>query len=392
MLYMDHCSTTPPREEVVRVYADVMKSYFGNPSSLHGLGAEAEKLVRKSREVVAKALGVDADEIVFTSGGTESNHLAILGAVRRYGNRGRHLVTSAVEHASVLEVFRRLEQEGWAVDYVPVDRTGVVDPADVERALRPDTVLVSIQHVNNELGSVQPIGDIAGLVAAAGKTLFHVDAVQSLGKLPIRPREARIDLMSFSAHKIRGPKGVGFLYKRRGLELTPLFVGGKQERGLRAGTENVPGIVAAAKAVRMAVEEQKAYAERVDRLRRRLRARLAKLPGVYPNGPDDDSRAAPHVVNVSVPGHRAEIIVHALEQERIYISTRSACSSGDKSPSHVLTAAGLPREAATNALRVGLGAEHTEQDVDKLVDSLARVLASGMAAEAEPAVEGVERT
>ncbi|PDO10269.1 MAG: cysteine desulfurase NifS [Candidatus Reconcilbacillus cellulovorans] len=373
-LYFDHAATTPPREEVVAVYAEVMRSYVGNPSSLHRLGAEAESLVRRARETIASVIGVDADEIVFTSGGTESNNLAIKGAAFRYAERGRHLVTTAIEHPSVFEAFRQLESFGYEVTYLPVDHKGIVRVGDVERALRDDTILVSVMHVNNEVGSVQPIAEIGRLLASRPKTLFHVDAVQSFGRLPIDPRGWGVDLMSFSAHKFRGPKGAGFLYKRGAVELMPLLSGGGQEMGLRSGTEHVAGVVAMAKAARLAAERQKQDAERMYALRRRLRNRLRELPGVTLNGPEDAPEAAPHIVHLSVPGVKAETIVHELEADGIYISTQSACSSRKDKPSRVLEAMGRGGVISMSGLRISLSAEHAEDDVDLLVERLSRAL------------------
>ena len=374
MLYMDHSATTPPYDEVVDTVAQVMKRFYGNPSSLHGLGVEAHKLVQQARSVIAKAMNVKPEEIVFTSGGTESNNLAIKGALRAYRNRGRHLITTAVEHASVYECCRQLEREGYSVTYLPVDRTGAVRAGDVRDAIREDTVLVSVMHVNNEVGRIQPIGEIGSLLREYPRILFHVDAVQSIGKLKVSPAELGIDLLSCSAHKIRGPKGMGFLYRRAPVRLEPLLAGGGQEAGLRSGTENVPLIVGMAKAVRMAVERMAENTAHLYRLRARLIARISAMPGITVNGSETMEHMAPHIVNISVPGKKPEVIVHALEQHGIYISTRSACASGDDRPSRVLTAMGLDPARASSGLRISLSADHTESDIDFFCDTLQKVL------------------
>lgn len=374
MLYMDYCATTPPHPEVVEAIADCMLKYFGNPSSLHRIGHEAEKLLNRAREVTAAAIGAEPAEIVFTSGGTESNNLAIKGVAYGFRQRGNHLITTEIEHASVYECFRQLESEGFRVTYLPVDESGAVRLDKLEEALTEETILVSIMHVNNETGRVQPIEEAGRLLRKHPKTLFHVDAVQGLGKLKVEPKRWGADLASFSAHKIRGPKGAGFLYRKRSVRLSPLFAGGGQEYGYRSGTENVPLLVGMAKAVRMAVERQAEHAAKMYRLRARLVDRLKAMPGVAVNGLTGNEGMAPHVVHVSAAGMKPEAVVHALEQQDIFISTRSACASGEEKPSRVLTAMGLAPERAASGLRISFSAEETEADIDFFAQHFAAVL------------------
>lgn len=376
MLYFDHCASTPPYDEVVDTLAEVMKAHYANPSSIHRAGADADKLIARSRSLLAEQFGVKPEEWLFTSGGTESNNLAIKGAARQFRSRGNHLITSQIEHSSVNDAFRQLEQEGFRVTYLPVSPTGHVDIKQLQAALTEETILVSIMHVNNEVGSVQPIEQIGKLLSQEfPRTLFHVDAVQSIGKLPVKLKEWRIDLLSGSAHKLRGPKGAGYLYVREGLQLQPLQSGGSQERGMRAGTQNVPGIVAAAKALRMSMQAEEKNRTRMYALRERLLRHAASIPELRLNGSPDASVMAPHIVHFSYPGMKPEVIVHMLEESGAIVSTKSACSSKDNKPSKVLMAMGASPEHAAGGIRISFGDEHTEQDIDKLADMLGQTVA-----------------
>lgn len=374
MLYMDHCATTPPYPEVVDTIAECMRRFYGNPSSLHRIGLEAEDMLKKARQVTAAALGVKPSEIIYTSGGTESNNMAVKGAAAAYKSRGRHIITSSIEHASVYEAVRQLEDEGYSVTYLPVDETGAVRVEDVERAITKDTIMVSLMAVNNETGRLQPVEAVGRLLRNYPRIVYHVDAVQALGKIKTELKAWNADLASFSAHKFHGPKGAGMLYRREGIHLVPLLAGGGQEMGLRSGTENVPVLVGMAKAVRMAVENQREGTGRMYKLRERLVFRLRDMEGVLLNGSPDPSEMAPHVVHFSCPGYKPEVIIHALENKGICISTRSACASGEDKPSRVLEAMGLGREEASTGLRVSFSAEHTEEDMDRLAEELAHVL------------------
>ncbi|MDQ6418997.1 cysteine desulfurase family protein [Paenibacillus sp. LHD-117] len=371
VVYFDHCASTPPYEDVARTVMEVMMKHYANPSSLHGMGVEASKLLDRSRALLAGKLQTSKGGWLFTSGGTESNNLAIKGSVRYYRSRGNHIVTTGIEHASVLEATKQLEAEGFRVTYLPVSPSGHVRVEDVRAALTKETVLVSVMHVNNEIGTVQPIEEIGRLLRDYPKTLFHVDAVQSLGKLPIDIEGWGIDLLSGSAHKLRGTRGVGFLYVREGIGLQPLASGGTHEKGMRAGTENVPSIVASAKAVRLAVEGIPSRAAKTSTLRDKLRAYVETVPELSLNG---RAPLAPHIVNFSYPGMKPEVIVHMLEQRGIIASTRSACSSKDNKPSRVLLEIGASPLAAASGIRISFGDEHTEEHVDRLIQALDDVI------------------
>lgn len=380
-IYLDNSATTRVRPEAVAAFERAAADEFGNPSSLHALGVEAEARLREAREALAAALRVEPAEIVFTSGGTEANNLALRGAARAHARAGRHLILSAVEHSSVLETARDLERDGFELTVVGVDAAGRVDPAAVEAALRPDTVLVSVMMVNNEVGTIQPVEPIGRLVARRRGTgrvpLFHVDAVQAFGKLPVEPRRIGADLLTVSGHKIHAPKGVGALYVRRGVLLRPLLTGGDQEGGQRAGTENVPGIAAFGVAARLAHEEREATWAHLTALRRRLLDGLQALDvEVAVNSPPD---AAPHIVNVSFPGVRGEVLVHALAERGIFVSTGSACHSRRPVISHVLEAMRLDRRRAEGAVRISTSRDTRGEDIDALLAALRDVVPSLLA-------------
>lgn len=375
MINFDMSATTQPYDEVIQAMADVLRNIYGNPSSIHRLGAEAERLVAKARETAAALLRVKPQEIVFTSGGTESNNLAIKGAARANRMRGGHIITTMVEHSSVYESCRQLEQEGFRITWLPVDGTGAVQLSALERAITEETILVSVMHVNNEVGTIQPIEQMGELLRRYPKILFHVDAVQSVGKLEIRPAEWGVDLMSLSAHKICGPKGVGILYRREGVRLSPLFSGGSQEHGDRPGTENVPGIVGGVKALRMALEELPRKRAHMERLREVIVRGVRGIPALRLNGSEDSDAMAPHIVSFSIPGVKPEVFVHSMEQHGICVSSRSACSSKENRPSRVLAAMGVGDERARSGIRVSYTADHTLEQAEALCVALAGVTA-----------------
>ncbi len=348
-----------------------METYFGNPSSLHQKGLEAENVLKQARLVAARYLGCKPSEILFTSGGTESNNAAIKGVAFQYQGRGKHIVTTSIEHPAVYDVCKQLESFGFSVTFLPVDRDGRVSVEDVKKAVRDDTILVSVMHVNNELGTIQPIAEIGEWLKQFPKTLFHVDAVQSFGKLPLRVKEWGIDLASISAHKFHGPRGTGILFKREGLIIQPLLMGGGQEGGFRSGTENLPAVAGMAKAIRMLAEEGKRDADRLSELTRYLREGLSSISGCVINTPAEGS--APHIVNVSFPGMKAEVVLHALEERGFLVSTKSACSSKADEPSRVLTATGMDREQALSAIRISLGRENTAEEVEKFIAAVREV-------------------
>ena len=374
MVYLDNSATTRTDPEVIRVMADVMEKVYGNPSSLHGIGDKAHRLIGEAREAVARTLGVQPREIVFTSGGTESNNLAIKGVAERFRNRGRHLITTEVEHPSVYQAFRQLEERGWRVTYLPVDRLGRVSEEDVEKALTEDTVLVSVMHVNNEVGTIQPVEAIGRVLRSRPKVIFHVDAVQAFGKLELDPVRWGVDLLSISGHKFHGPKGVGALYIREGLRLSPLLAGGEQEGGLRSGTENVPGIAGLAKAAILA-QQRRETARQWQRWKEELiQAVTSRLEGVVVNGDTTTEGGAPHILSLSFPGLKSEVIVHALEQEKVFVSSKSACSSKKETPSRVLTAMGLDDRTAIGSIRISMGYDTVESDIRQCAQALIRVI------------------
>jgi len=365
VVYMDHASTTPTDPEVVEAMLPWMSEQFGNPSTVYSLGLTGAKAVQDARESIAKAINADPEEIYFTSGGTEADNWAILGSADAHGKKGRHLITSAIEHHAVLESMEYLEKRGCEVTRVPVNSGGLVDPEEVRRALRPDTVLVSIMHANNEIGTIEPIAEIGTITREAG-VLFHVDAVQTAGKLPLDVEELGVDMLSMSAHKFYGPKGVGLMYLRRRTRITPLLHGGSQERGRRAGTTNVPGIVGMAKALELASVRMAEDAVREAALRDRLWEGLSSgIEAIHLNG--DPVRRLPGNLNVRLDGVEGESMILMLDMEGICVSSGSACTTGSLEPSHVLLALGIPAEHAHGSLRATLGRSTTAEDVDHFI-------------------------
>ncbi|MGG1663406.1 cysteine desulfurase family protein [Brevibacillus sp. NRS-1366] len=368
MIYLDNSATTRPHPQVIETVRRAMENYYGNPSSLHHKGVEAENVLKQARKIAAEYLGCKEGEVIFTSGGTESNNTAIKGIAFQYQNRGKHIITTQVEHPAVYDVCKQLESLGFMVTYLPVDRDGRVSVEDVKCAMRPDTILVSVMHVNNELGTIQPIVEIGQWLKQYPKVLFHVDAVQAIGKVPIRIKDSGIDLLSVSAHKFYGPRGIGILYKREGLIIHPLLMGGGQEGGVRSGTENLPSIAGMAKAFRILEELGSVEGIRLQGLKQQLRDGIARIDGCLVNTPE--TGAAPHIMNLSVPGVKAEVLLHALEERGFLISTKSACSSKANEPSRVLTAIGIQRDCALSSLRISLGRENTAEDIKQFLAAL----------------------
>jgi cysteine desulfurase len=371
-IYLDYNATAPPLPEVVTTVARVMAATFGNASSVHTFGQQAKAELDAARTSVAHLLGAEPSEVVFTAGGTESDNLAVRGAAEALEPAGRrHIITTAIEHEAVLSTVRALERRGWEVTLLPVDQTGIVSPDALREVLRPDTALVSVMHANNEIGTVQPIEVLAPLARAAG-ALFHTDAVQSAGKIPVNVRHLGVDLLSISAHKFGGPKGTGALWIRRGVRLVPYMTGGRQERGRRAGTENVPALAGMGVAARVAADKVDA-AGTLALLRDRLETGiLAHVPGTVING--DPVRRVPNTSNISFEAIEAESLLIALDLEGVAISTGSACSSGSLEPSPVLRAMGLPNARARNSLRFSLGPTTTADEIDFVVDVLPRLV------------------
>ncbi len=366
MVYLDHAATTPVRQEVVEEMLPFFKEAYGNPSSIYRLGREARGAVEEAREKVARVLGARPEEIFFTSGGTESNNLAIRGVVKNLGKK-THLITSSVEHHAVLDVCKELESEGHRVTYLPVDGYGMVDPEDVRKALKPETSLITIMTANNEVGTIQPVKEIGELAREKG-AVFHTDAVQAVGNIPLKVEEIKADILSLSAHKLNGPKGTGLMYLRRGIKIAPLSRGGAQEQKLRPGTENVPGIVGLGKAVELASWELPEKMENLTRLRNRLIEGLLAMEEVYLNG--HPVRRLPGNVSVSIKYVEGESLLLSLDMEGIAASSGSACTSGSLEPSHVLTAMGADHERAHGSIRFSMGHGSTEADVERVLKAL----------------------
>jgi cysteine desulfurase len=372
-VYLDHNATTPVLPAVLEAMTTVFRDDFGNASSVHAFGQAAKRRLEEARRQVAHALGAQPNEIVFTSGGTEADNLAILGLVRYDTRPVKHVITSAIEHPAVLETCAQLEREGVEVTRVPVNSQGLVDPDDVRRALRRETVLITIMHANNELGTIQPIAEIARLAREAG-VWMHSDGVQALGKTPVDVNELGVDLYSISGHKIYGPKGVGALFVRQGVPLGRIQFGGHHERDRRPGTENVPGAVGLAAAISLMQSDLEQETARLARLRDRLeQGILERVPNVSVNG-----RGAPRVPNTSnicFRGVDGEALLIALDLAGFAVSSGSACSSGASEPSHVLTAIGLDRKDARASLRFSLGRLNTEDQIEALIEAVAEAVA-----------------
>jgi cysteine desulfurase len=372
-IYVDYGATTPTDPRVVEAMVPYFTDKFGNAGSIHAFGQEAREAVDRAREIVASAIGASPQEIVFTSGATEADNFAVLGAAWGNEARGRHLITSSIEHHAVLEPCLFLEGRGFEVTYLPVDRTGWVDPDDVRRAIRPDTILISVMSANNEIGTLEPVAEI-GRIARDRGILMHTDATQSVGISPVHVDALSVDLLSLSAHKRYGPKGVGALYVRKGSKLTRVQGGGSQERNRRAGTENVPGIVGFGAALALALEVMDEEASQLRRLRDRLIDELTRLDGAHLNGHRTDR--LPGNINLSFEGADSESLLLALDFQGVAASSGSACTSGSLEPSHVLTAIGLRPEIAAGTVRLTLGRWTTSQDVDDLLTIFPEVLRS----------------
>jgi cysteine desulfurase len=368
MIYFDNSATTKPYKEVIDSFVKVSTDYFGNPSSLHRLGGLAEQLLLQARKQVAQFLNVKPSEILFSSGGTEGNNLAIKGSAMMYRSRGKHLITTKVEHASVKEAMEQLKEWGFEITYLPVNQDGRVVVEDVEKAIRSDTILVSIIHVNNEVGTIQPVQEIGHLLKNYPKILFHVDYVQGVGKVPLDLYDFGIDLCTISGHKFHGLKGTGALFIREGLQISPLFSGGNQEGKIRSGTENVAGMVAMAKALRLSMEHQENNLETMIQMMDYLRRNLEELPQITIHSPKIG--CAPHILNFSIKGLKGEVFVHALEEKGIFVSTTSACSSKTTTVSQTLLSMGTPTDMAKGSIRVSLSYENTMEEAQFVVKAI----------------------
>jgi cysteine desulfurase len=371
-IYMDHSATTPVAPEVLQAMLPYLSDKFGNASSLHSFGQEAKEALEESRETVAKLLAANPEEIIFTSGGTESDNLALKGIARRNRELGKHIITTNVEHPAILETCKKLEKEGFAVTYLPVTSEGLVDLAALEAAIRPDTILISVMHANNEIGTIQPLEEI-GQLAAERDIYLHTDAVQSVGKIPTDVNALGVDLLSLSAHKLYGPKGVGALYIRRGTKLENIMQGGGHERGLRSGTENVAGIVGLAKAAELCIESMASEGQRLTELRDRLAALvLEKVKDAWING--TMKRRLPGSLNFGFSYVEGESLLLFLDSKGIAVSTGSACSSHKLQPSHVLLSLGLRPEKCHGSLRITMGRSNTKEEVDYVAQCIAEAV------------------
>lgn len=368
-IYLDHNATTPLHPEVLEAMLPFFRGVYGNPSSIHAFGQEARQGLEEAREKVAKLIGASPAEIVFTSGGTEADNLAIQGVAFSHREKGRHIITSSVEHRAVLRTCQYLEQEGFRVTYLQVDRFGEIDPDDLKRAITPETILITLMHSNNEVGTIEPIEEV-GKIAASHGILFHTDAIQSVGKVPVDVRQLSVDLLSMSGHKLYGPKGVGALYVRNGVRLSPLLHGGHHERNRRAGTENLPGIVGFGKAAEIALSSLEPKGEATRKLRDYFWDHIREqIPRVHLNG--HPNRRLPNTLHVSFESISAESLLIHLDLYGIAASAGSACTSGAIEVSHVLTAMGVPRSIAQGGVRFSLGWETTREEVDQAVAILA---------------------
>ena len=372
--YFDNSATTKVFDTVKDAVVEAMTVDYGNAAARHRKGVEAENRLKEAKREIAKSLKVQEKEILFTSGGTESNNLALVGTALANRRSGKHLITSAVEHASIYNTMAFLEGEGFEITYLPVDAFGCISLTELQAAIRPDTILVSVMYVNNEIGAVEPVEEISRCIKKQNpSTLFHVDAIQAYGKYRIFPKRQGIDLLSVSGHKIHGPKGVGFLYVDEKVKIRPLIFGGGQQKGMRSGTENVPGCAGLGAAVKEIYTDHEARVEALYGLRERLIAGLKAIPGVTING-HEDRQNAPQIVSASFEGVRSEVLLHALEDKEIYVSSGSACSSNHPGVSGTLKAIGVKRELLDSTLRFSFGVFNTPEEVDYTIEILKELL------------------
>ncbi|MBO5145428.1 MAG: cysteine desulfurase [Lachnospiraceae bacterium] len=373
-VYLDNSATTKCLPEVAALMTHIMCEDYGNPSSMHRKGVESEKYVRYAREVIAKCMKVQEKEILFTSGGTESDNIALIGGAFANSRAGRHIITTRVEHPAVLQTCAYLEEQGFEVTYLPVNAKGVINPADLEKAMNRNTILVSVMHTNNEVGAVQPIEQAGALIKRMNpNTLFHVDAVQGFGKFRIYPKRMNIDLMSVSAHKIHGPKGVGFLYISEKAKVRPIIFGGGQQKGMRSGTENVPGIAGMAKAVEEIFTDFEPKIHYLYSIKQKFIDGVRTIDGIRINGPEG-REGAPHVVSVSIQGVRSEVMLHALEDKGIYVSAGSACSSNKPAASATLKAIGVEKQYLDSTLRFSFSLYTTEAEIDYTIQCMKELI------------------
>jgi len=372
--YLDNSATTKCSDRAVELMIKILSEDYGNPSSLHNMGADAEKYIKEARKKIARTLKAEEKEIVFTSGGTESNNLAILGGVEANKRAGNHIITTSVEHASVWQPMKHLEEQGYRVTYLPVDEYGRISLTALDEALDEETIFVSMMQVNNEIGTIEPVSEaVRRIRAKAGKALIHVDAIQSYGKMMIHPKKLDVDMLSVSGHKIHGPKGSGFLYVREKTKLKPILFGGGQQKGIRSGTENVPAIAGLGAAAAEIYENMQEKTDRMYELRDYFVREVAKIKDVTVNGAVG-RETAPHIISVSVEGVRSEVMLHSLEEKEIYVSAGSACSSNKPSVSRTLKAIGLKPELLDATIRFSLCETTTKEELDYALEALAKII------------------
>ncbi len=373
-VYLDNSATTRCFDEVAQLMMKISCEDYGNPSSMHHKGVEAERYLRYARETLAKILKVNEKEIFFTSGGTESDNIAIVGTAMANHRTGRHLITTQIEHPAVIQTMKYLEAQGFRVTYLPVDKQGRIRLEDLQEAICKETILVSIMHTNNEIGTLEPIAEAGELIKRINPaTVFHVDAVQGFGKFRIYPSRMNIDLLSVSAHKIHGPKGVGFLYINDKIKINPIIYGGGQQKGMRSGTENVPGIAALAKAAEIMYSNLDADMNRLYGLRDIFIQGVSKIDNVKVNGCMGDESAA-HIVSLSISGIRSEVLLHALEDRDIYVSAGSACSSNKPQPSATLKAIGVEKDLLNSTIRFSFSVFTTEEEIQYTIQTLHEIV------------------
>lgn len=373
-VYLDNSATTKPREEVVDEISIMLKEAYGNPSSLHSMGFEAEKKVSKARKIISNYLGCREDEIYFTSSGTESNNIALQGLVNKFKKKGKHLITTKIEHSSVINVFKHYEEKGFEVTYLDVNKEGIINLKQLEECITDETILMSVMIVNNEIGTIQPIKEIKNILEKKGRNIkLHVDGIQAFGKISLKLGQYKVDCISFSGHKIHGPKGIGGLYVKKSLNLQPIVFGGNQESGLRSGTENTPGIAGLGKAVEIMKDNYQEEKNKISNLKEYFMYNIKEnIKDIRVNSPTSEDKCAPHILNISFLNIRGEVLLHYLEKNRIFVSTGSACSSNNKTKgkSRTLDAIGLSDNEIEGAIRFSFAYYNTKEEIDYTIEKL----------------------
>lgn len=373
-VYLDNSATTKCFKDVAELMTKIMCEDYGNPSSMHNKGMQAESYIRNAKDIISRNLKVNEKEILFTSGGTESDNIALIGSAMANYRAGRHLITTKIEHPAILQTMKYLEEQGFEVTYLPVDKNGQIRLEDLEKAIREDTILVSVMHTNNEIGALQPIEAAGSLIKKINPNIiFHVDAVQGFGKFRIYPKRMNIDLLSVSGHKIHGPKGVGFLYINEKIKIKPIIFGGGQQKGMRSGTENVPGVAGLAKAIEMIYADLDENVEQLYRLKEHFIAGVTRIPDIKINGLTG-KESAPHIISVSIRGIRSEVMLHALEEKGIYVSAGSACASNKPQTSDTLKAIGVEKELLDSTIRFSFSEFTTLEEIEYTLKAMQEIV------------------